>query len=487
MKKFPSVFCLLFLLLRAVAVAQESSDAALAQPATSQDASRGENSSPLMMALRGPLAPAGAGERGEAGGGRDPRNDGRDPRFDRDDEEGDGADSDDEQRGDPQHLHVQEGVARAIPINPILQQDNEFGNRADINLLRGQEARSLARLRAMQQKTWVDNFMEAFGNPLKTLLRLKDAVVEKASACWQGESRLQQAQRQARVLQQNIQLMQHQLDRAAPAEQVIIPITMERLNNLEAQLNSVIREQEDAGTPLNPEQKAQKMIELATTEYFNDRGTSTLSEDDLKWPNLNSLDWSYYLHADDRELLGALYQNLFQSTYAQLQLERLQLASPENHELSIDEQAELMIEVLKANLPSQYFSDNVQQSRWLYQQTYIQKCWMDFARFQNVSDLLLRNVAYKIFDEVNNIPSFNRSNNRLLTPPQLSYRLIRVVTQVAPLLNIPEEQRLDYCHEWACSRQGRMNDNEMTTLLNEIRRNGPLMGLPLPSRIIPQQ
>jgi len=59
------------------------------------------------------------------------------------------------------------------------------------------------------------------------------------------------------------------------------------------------------------------------------------------------------------------------------------------------------------------------------------------------------------------------------------YRLIRIVTHMAPLLNIPEEQRLNYCHEWARSRQGRMTDAAMTTLLNEIRRNGPLMGLSL--------
>ncbi|MCX6958010.1 MAG: hypothetical protein NT164_05700 [Verrucomicrobiae bacterium] len=50
---------------------------------------------------------------------------------------------------------------------------------------------------------------------------------------------------------------------------------------------------------------------------------------------------------------------------------------------------------------------------------------------------------------------------------------------MAPLLNIPEEQRLNYCHEWARSRQGRMTDAAMTTLFNEIRRNGPLMGLSL--------
>ncbi|MCX6958008.1 MAG: hypothetical protein NT164_05690 [Verrucomicrobiae bacterium] len=39
--KFPSGFCLLFLLLHALAVAQESRDAALVQPAASQDCIQG--------------------------------------------------------------------------------------------------------------------------------------------------------------------------------------------------------------------------------------------------------------------------------------------------------------------------------------------------------------------------------------------------------------------------------------------------------------
>ncbi|MEI6417207.1 MAG: hypothetical protein WCO92_05750 [Verrucomicrobiota bacterium] len=122
-------------------------------------------------------APEGGGERNQPGEGRDPGNNGRDPRFDHDNDEGD--DNPDEQRGDPQHLGAQEEAPRAIQINPIIQEGDELENRAGINELQAQAARTLATQQDMQQKTWLDHFMEAFGNPLKTLLRLKDAVVEK--------------------------------------------------------------------------------------------------------------------------------------------------------------------------------------------------------------------------------------------------------------------------------------------------------------------
>ena len=452
MKKSPSVFCLLFLLLRAVVVAQESSDAALAQPATSQDASRGENSSPLMMFHR--RTPGGGGEHHEPGEGSDPIHDGRNLRFDRHDDEGDGGEN--QQRGD---LNAQGGIAER-QIDQRVQEGNKFGDQDDINQQREQGARSLARLQAMQEKTWIDHIMEIIGNLVRTVLRLKDAIVEKASASWQGRGNLRPAQRDFRN-----QILGVQRTSSFVGNATIV----KKINALEAQLNTWIAQhtwiaqQEPTAFSMDLDEKAQKMLDLVKQDYLQDINPSSLLEGDRKCINLICLSWAYYFHKNDTELLRALYQNLFQDTYEELQVTCLE-SLPEGLEPSIDEQAELIRETLARNL---------------HQSSSIAKYWIEFARFQNASEPLLRNIAYKIFDEKNSVCPPNYVSNQPLTPPQLSYRLISIVRQIAPSLNIPLSERLNYTQEWARSRQGRMSDNEMTTLLNEIRLNGPRMGLPL--------